>query len=177
MNIIETDRLILRRWHVDDYLDMYEFNSDENVNLCAGCNVIKDIDTIKNNLSNLISSNQSYAIVLKSENKVIGTIGLDEICIDERFKHLKQFYIGYRLNSNYWGNGYATEVAKHFINYLFDSLNADLIWASHYDFNTKSKRVIEKCGLNYSFSKNVKIKVLDNKNSTELFYNISRISL
>lgn len=174
MNTIETNRLILRGWKVEDYLDMYEFNSDEKVNPSSGCSVVKDIDKIKNNLNLYISKNQSYAIVLKSENKVIGTIGMDEFAPDESLKNLKQRYIGYRLNSKYWGMGYATESAQSLIKYLFKILNLDLIWTSHYDFNEKSKRVIKKCGFRYKFSRSETVKALENRTVTELFYNLTK---
>lgn len=174
MNIIETNRLVLRGWKVEDYLDMYEINCDEKVNLSAGCAVVKDIEKIKDSLNLLIPQNQSYAIVLKTENKVIGTIGMDEIAPDESLKNLKQRYIGYRLNSKYWGKGYATEAAQSFIKYLFENFNLDLIWSSHYDFNERSKRVIEKCGFHYKFSRSKTVKALGNRILTELFYNLTK---
>lgn len=174
MNIADTDRLIIRGWQQDDYLDMYEFNSDEKVNPNAGCSVIKDMEKIKNSLESFISQNLSFAIVLKAENKVIGTIGMDEITPDKSLIDLKQRYIGYRLNSNYWGKGYATEAAQYFIKYLFENLYLDLIWSSHFDFNEKSKRVIEKCGFHYKFSRNKIVKALDNRTITELFYNLTK---
>jgi len=86
LNIIETNRLILRGWKVEDYLDMYEIDSDEKVNPSAGCAVVKDIEKIKDSLNLIIPQNQSYAIVLNTENKVIGTIGIDEIAPDESLK-------------------------------------------------------------------------------------------
>lgn len=175
MNIIETNRLFIRCWTIDDYFDMYEFNSDEKVNPNAGCSVIRDMDKIKNSLKSFISNNLSFAIVLKSENKVIGTIGMDEIVIDESLKELNQRYIGYRFNSNYWGKGYATEAAQYFIKYLFESLNLDLVWSSHFDFNDKSKRVTEKCGFQYKFSRNRTVKALDNRTVTELFYALNKV--
>ncbi|MDV3426212.1 MAG: GNAT family N-acetyltransferase [Bacillota bacterium] len=174
MNIIETNRLVLRGWKVEDYLDMYEINSDEKVNPSAGCVVVKDIEKIKDSLNLLIPQNQSYAIVLKRENKVIGTIGMDEIAPDESLENLKQRYIGYRLNSNYWGKGYATEAAQSFIKYLFDNFNLDLIWSSHYNFNVRSKRVIEKCGFHYKFNRSKTVKALGNRILTELFYSLTK---
>lgn len=163
MNSIETNRLIIRNCELNDYLDIYELNSDEKVNPNAGCSVIKDIEKVKNSLKSFISNRFSFAIVLKTENKVIGSIGMDEVIIDESFKNLKQGYIGYRLNSNYWGKGYATESTQYFIKYLFNNLDLDLIWSSHFEFNDKSKRVIEKCRFNYKFSRNKKVKALNNK--------------
>ena len=58
MNVIETDRLILRGWKFDAYIDMYEFDSDEKVNPNAGCSVVKDIEKIKDSLNLFISKNQ-----------------------------------------------------------------------------------------------------------------------
>lgn len=83
---------------------------------------------------------------------------------------MNQVYIGYRFNSNYWGKGYATEAAKSFLSYLFEECNVDIIWMSHYDFNNRSKRVINKCGFRYKFNKATIVKVLDNRIVTELFY-------
>lgn len=172
LNTIETDRLILREWKNDDYLDLHEFVSDDRVGENAGCPVVKDIEESKNIIKTYILYNQSYAIVLKSENKVIGSIGMDDIAPDKELKNLKQRYIGYTINSKYWGNGYASEAAKSLIKHLLEELNLDLIWCSHYDFNNKSKRVIEKCGFTYKFSRDVKLKALENKEVNELFYNL-----
>lgn len=45
-----------------------------------------------------------------------------------------------------------------------------MIWTSHYDFNIRSKRVINKCGFQHKFNKSTTVKVLDNRIVTELFY-------
>jgi RimJ/RimL family protein N-acetyltransferase len=174
LNIIESDRLIIRAWKAEDYLNLFELSSDEKVNPNAGCSVIKDIERIKSSLEVLIQNNQSFAVVLKEENKVIGTIGMDEISPDELLKDLKQRYIGFRFNSKYWGKGYATETTQQFIKFLFEYLDLDLIWTSHYDFNIRSRRVIEKSGFQYKFAHNTIVKALGNKPVTELFYNITR---
>ena len=39
---IKTDRLILRGWKTENYLDLYEFASDEKIAECAGRRIIKD---------------------------------------------------------------------------------------------------------------------------------------
>ena len=172
MNTIETDRLILRGWKYDDYLDFHEFVSDDRVGQNAECQVVKDVEESKNSIKRYIMCNQSYAIVLKSENKVIGSIGMDDISPDKELKNLNQRYIGYTINPNYWGNGYAPEAVKFLIKYLFEELKLDLIWSSHYDFNIKSKRVIQKCGFNYKFTREKTLKALGNKTVNEVFYNL-----
>jgi len=174
LKTIETDRLILRGWEANDYLDLHEFLSDDRVAESRGCTVVKDIEESKNIIKTYILYNQCYAIALKSENKVIGSIGMDDIAPDKELINLKQRYIGYAINPKYWGNGYAPEAVKFLIKYLFEALQLDLIWSSHYDFNLKSKRVIEKCGFQYKFNRDKTIRALENRNVKEVFYNLSK---
>lgn len=175
MNIINTDKLILRGWNENDYTDFYEFMSDERVGRCAGTKVIEDIEESKECIRNFIKYNQSYAIVLKGINKVIGSIGMDDVAPDKDRLNLKQRYIGYTMHPDYWGNGYGTEAARFLIKYLFESIDLDLIWSSHYDFNVKSKSVINKCGFKYEFSRYKSLNALGGKSVEELFYSLTKI--
>ena len=172
LKTIESDRLILRSWKEEDYLDLHEFISDPRVEHSAGCPVIKDIEVSKEIIKIYTLYNQCYAIVLKGENKVIGSIGMDNVTPDNSLKNLNQRYLGYTINPNYWGKGYAPEAFNMLLIYLFEEKNIDLIWSSHYDFNIKSKRVIEKAGLNYKFSRKKSLKALDGKIVEEAFYNL-----
>lgn len=174
METLETDRLILRNWREDDYLDLFEYAGDDRVGPDAGWPVHKDAEESKSIIKIFIENNESYAIVLKSENKVIGGIGMHNRTPDESLEKLNQREIGYVLNPKYWGNGYVPEAVKLLIKYGFEDLNLDLIWCGHYDFNFKSKRVVEKCGFNYKFNRNVSLKLLNSKVVNELFYNIFR---
>lgn len=174
MDIINGDRLILRPWNKNDILDFHEFMCDERVGECSGTNVITDIEVSKKCLSNYIDCNLSYAIVLKELNKVIGSIGMDISTPDEKFAKLKQRYIGYTIHPDFWGYGYATEAAQALIKYLFESCDLDLIWTSHYDFNTRSRRVIAKCEFTYEFSRTKNLRALGGKSVNELFYKITK---
>ncbi|MCB2291524.1 GNAT family N-acetyltransferase [Clostridium sp. CS001] len=68
MNTIETDRLILRSWKEDDYLDFHEFASDHKVAESSGSLVAKNIEESKDSIMTYILYDQSYAIVLKVDN-------------------------------------------------------------------------------------------------------------
>lgn len=63
-----------------------------------------------------IDSNDTYAIVLQENNKVIGSVGIHERYPDETLRHLKQPELGFVLNPKYWGLGIMPEV----VNYLID---------------------------------------------------------
>lgn len=172
MELLETERLILRSWNRSDYLDLFEYASDNRVGPNAGWPVHKNKEESKEIIEKFIENNDSYAIVLKSESKVIGGIGMHKRTPDEKLKHLNQREIGYVLNPKYWGNEYIPEAVRFLLKYGFDKMSLDLIWCNHYNFNFKSKRVIEKCGFNYKFNRDMSVELLNNKLVNELFYNI-----
>ena len=172
MKEITTDRLIIRPWKIGDSSDLYEYAKSELVGPNAGWKPHNSEEESKEIINMFISNNDSYAIVLKSENKVIGGIGLHNRKPDIDLQDLEQREIGYVLNPKYWGNEYVPEAVKALIDYGFNKMNLDLIWCGHYDFNNNSKRVIEKCGFNYKFKRKEKLESLDNLEVTVLYYNI-----
>ncbi|ERI91982.1 acetyltransferase, GNAT family [Clostridiales bacterium oral taxon 876 str. F0540] len=174
METIETKRLILRDWSESDSSDLYEYGKDDRVGPNAGWPVHKSPEESKAVVKMFIEDNDCYAIVLKAENKVIGGIGMHNRKPDEALKELRQREIGYALNPAYWGNGYIPEAVEALIKYGFEKMDLDLIWCGHYDFNNKSKRVVEKCGFNYKFTRDVTMRLLGNKPTRELVYNIMK---
>ena len=144
MYILNTERLILREWRESDSHDLYEYAKSDLVGPNAGWKPHKNEAESKRIIKMFIKNN-TYAIVLKSENKVIGAIELRKRKPDEKLYNLKQREIGYVLNPKYWGNGYMPEAVNALLNYAFNELKLDLIWCCHFDFNNNSKRVIEKC--------------------------------
>ena len=174
MERLISKRLLLREWKKSDSKDLYEYGKSKLVGPNAGWPIHKDEKESEEIIEMFIKSNNSYAIVLKSENKVIGGIGLHDRKPDESLTELKQREIGYVLNPKYWGRGIAPEALDCLMKYAFNKLNLDLIWCGHFDFNTNSKRVIEKCGLKYKFKKNEKLKLMDNVEVNTLYYNISK---
>ncbi|MBK8505262.1 MAG: GNAT family N-acetyltransferase [Saprospiraceae bacterium] len=61
----------------------------------------------------------------------------------------KQIEIGYRLASEFWGHGYATEISKGLLQFGFQLHELDeIVGVTRLD-NEASKRVLEKCGLTY----------------------------
>lgn len=174
MGILETERLILRRWDVGDIDDLYEYARSELVGPNAGWKPHKNIEESKEIMKMFIENNNIYAVELKSENKVIGSIGIHERYSDDTLNELKQRELGYVLNPKYWGNGYIPEAVKYIIKYCFEELRLDVIWCGHFDFNSNSKRVSEKCGFKYQFSKLEILESMNYKNVTTLYYNLLR---
>lgn len=171
---LTTDRLLLRGWQESDSADLYEYAKSELVGPFAGWKPHQNEEESKQIIKRFMADNETYAIVLKTENKVIGGIGLHRRFPDESLQHLNQREIGYVLNPNYWGRGIVPEAVTCLLAYGFDELDLDLIWCAHYEFNAKSKRVIEKCGFNYQFTRSETLHLLDDKKVTTLYYHLSK---
>lgn len=174
MNLLESSRLILRPWKENDLYDLYEYASDELVGPRAGWPVHKSIGDSKKILESFINGKEVYAIELKCENKVIGSIGLHYRKPDKNLEEESQREIGYALNPKYWGQGIMPEAVKLLIDYGFRDLNLNLIWCAHYEENLNSKRVCKKSGFNYKFTKEKVLELLDNRKVKVLYYNLSK---
>ena len=174
MKILETERLILRLWQETDVEDMFEYASHAQVGPSAGWPVHESIETSKRIVKGFIEAGDVYAIVLKSENKVIGSLGVHDRKPDESLKDLKQREIGYVLNPKYWGKGIVPEAVTCVIEHCFEELGLDLVWCGYFSFNENSKRVVEKCGFNYKFTVDKTLPLLDNKEVEQLYYNITK---
>ena len=71
--ILETDRLILRRYYKKDLQDLYEYLSDEEVVKYEPYKAM-DMKEVEENLDWRISTDEMIAVVLKADNKMIGNV-------------------------------------------------------------------------------------------------------
>ena len=133
---LETERLILRPFREDDAEDMfYGWASDDEVTKYLTWNTHENIDTTKYVLALWIKEYEqperlNFAIVLKSENKLIG--GIDVVGYDNGIP-------------KYWNHGYMTEACQCLLNYLFSNGYAEVKIDAMAE-NIGSNRVIQKCG-------------------------------
>ena len=149
MKILETERLILRDWQMSDLEDFYEYAKVDGVGEMAGWPHHKSIEESKAILQSFIASGDVYALVLKSQNKVIGSLGLHNKTMDPGYKANMQREIGYVLSKTYWGMGLMPEAVAAVIRHAFEELNADVLWCGHFTSNARSQKVIEKSGFRF----------------------------
>ena len=146
---IETERLILRAFEQSDLDDFFEYASVKGVGERAGWKHHESKEESQQILNSFINHDKTFAIVLKENSKVIGSLGVEGYGMEDaltEFLEYKGREIGYVLSKDYWGKGIMTEAVKAIINYLFNELNLDFLTCGYYDFNNQSKRVQEKCG-------------------------------
>jgi RimJ/RimL family protein N-acetyltransferase len=60
--------------------------------------------------------------------------------------------LGYWIGVPFWGSGYATEAASVVIEYGFQKLKLERIFASHFKGNDRSGRVLRKVGMRHEGS-------------------------
>ncbi len=104
------------------------------------------METTKEVLESYIEDGNRWAIELKEEGKVIGSI---MIYPDENHGKYYAKSINYYLSEEHWNKGYMTEAIKRVITYAFEEIDIDLLSAFHIPNNSNSKRVLEKNGFEY----------------------------
>lgn len=143
--ILETQRLLIREFVVDDAEAFYAFNSDPEVMRYTGEPPSASVDEVRE----LIRTYPDYrahgygrwAVVHKPDDRVIGFNGLkylDDLCETD---------LGYRLHIDYWGRGIATESSLAIVRYGFEVLELDRIIGLTLPENKASIRVLEKVGM------------------------------
>lgn len=146
---LETERLILRPFQESDLDDFYEYASVEGVGEMAGWKHHESKEESQEILHMFIREDKTFAICLKENNKVIGSLGVEKYGMEEKlteFSNYKGREIGYVLSRDYWGQGFMPEAVSAVIDYLFHDCDLDFLTCGYYDFNMQSKRVQEKVG-------------------------------
>lgn len=147
--VIETERLILRPFKPTDLDDFYEYASVEGVGEMAGWKHHESITETQSIMNSFISEDKTFAICLKENNKVIGTVGVEKYGLEDALTEFKDYYgreLGYVLSKDYWGKGLMPEAVNAVKDYLFIELDYDFLLCGYYNFNQRSKRVQTKCG-------------------------------
>ena len=171
MEQLETKRLILRRFAGADAADLYEYASDPRVGPAAGWPPHKSLEESLEIIRTVFQAPRTYALVDKASGKVIGSAGFVD-----RHKTLlpgPDDEIGYALSPDYWGRGLMPEAVEELLRCGFEELGLQTQWCGHYDFNGKSRRVVEKCGFRYRFTDRVWVELMGEER-TELYYALTK---
>ena len=138
---IITERLIIRTFNFSDDRDLYEMCSDPLTAYNAGWTPHADLGVTRNVILGYAYSDETLAIILKENNKLIGTISLYKGHIR---KNINCRELGFCLNKKYRNLGYMTEAIEAMLAYGFKELYLDLIMVCHHEKNYASKAVINK---------------------------------
>ena len=146
--VIETDRLLFRRFTEDDAPLLYDLNLDPEV-IRYTHDPLTDVEHARKVLKEVILpqyilyDHGRWAVHLRSGLEFIGWCGLKYLT------ETNEVDLGYRFKKNFWGNGYAAEAARACIKYGFATLNLQRIVGRALPANLASIKVLEKCGMKY----------------------------
>jgi RimJ/RimL family protein N-acetyltransferase len=146
---METERLMLRLYKETDKEDLLRLFTDEAV--------MKYVDT------GVFSQEKAEAIWLKLINefypKSINTIYgvfdkfdghyIGHAAIRPRPTKNEEWEISYMLRTEEWGKGFATEIAQKLVEFGFDELKLNSVYATVDTDNYASIHVLEKIGLKH----------------------------
>jgi len=141
--IIETERLIIRKFTNEDMDLILDINNDPECikfNGWDSMSIERCKEVLDEWIDNYSSSSNSGAFCV--ENKVDKSkIGMAFIV---KWKEMNQYEIGFRLRRIYWDKGYAKEITRGFIRYGENILGADAVIGEVYKTNERSRNVFKK---------------------------------
>lgn len=147
---IETVRLILRRFRLEDAEDMYwNWASDPEVCRYLSWGPHKDAEASLKRVTNWVNnyeqdSSYVWAIELKGKDMAIGSISV-ELSNDTA----RSCEVGYCIGRPYWNRGIMTEALRAVMHYLFYEVGYQMIQAKHDVLNKASGKVMQKAGMRF----------------------------
>lgn len=148
---IETERLILRRFELDDAQAMFKnWANDDAVTKYLTWPSHGSVDITQMVLADWVSCYDKpdfyqWAITLKAE----GDDPIGSIAVVGQDDSIRKATIGYCIGQNWWHRGIMTEALKAVMDYLFDEVGMLRIDSYHDTKNPRSGAVMEKCGMKY----------------------------
>ncbi|MBV9926940.1 MAG: GNAT family N-acetyltransferase [Acidobacteria bacterium] len=150
MSVVETERLILRRFTPEDAEENYRIYTDpENMRFMG-----RRPDSVEFERYHLRRHIADYydvhdfglwAVVLKEDGRLVGRCGL----IYQPVEGTREVEVSYLIDRHYWGRGLATEAARETVRLGFERYGLRRIVAMINPLNVASVRVAEKVGLRY----------------------------
>ena len=146
--MLETDRLLLRNWEEQDFAPYHAMNNDPVV-----CEYFPDLQTEAQS-RNVIAryreqeQREGYSfqpLIERATGAFIGDIGLARVKFDAGFQSATE--IGWMMQREFWGRGYATEMARALLDHAFTVLGLPEVVAFTVPANARSRRVMERLGM------------------------------
>lgn len=147
---IETKRLILRRFTVEDAEAMYRnWAGDPEVTkflMWAPHGSVEDTRLILETWVIAYEKEDKYewCIALKDSNEPVGSIGV--VSCNEKTRAME---VGYCIGREYWHRGLMSEALAAVMQYLLTEVGAERIESRHDPRNPHSGAVMRKCGMKY----------------------------
>jgi RimJ/RimL family protein N-acetyltransferase len=155
--VLETGRLLLRAPRLDDAKVIARLANNRKIaEMTALIPHPYGVDDARAWIESLAEEGQgwTFAVTAKAEGgSLIGACGYGR-------RHDDEPEIGYWIGEPYWGRGYATEAVRAVIDHLFSVTDLDALSAGCRVTNLASRRVIEKCGFQWTGAALFRVRAL-----------------
>lgn len=148
--ILETKRLVLREFTMEDLPAFHELMSDADVMEFSLSGPLKNIEQSKKRLEEHIITHYQkfgygvYAVYERDNFKnFVGLAGF----YNQKVDNDNYIELGYRLHPKYWGQGLATEACKALCQYAFEKFKFNELISMIEPKNVKSIQVAKKIGM------------------------------
>jgi RimJ/RimL family protein N-acetyltransferase len=145
---VETERLLLREYALEDADEHLRIISDPEFRQPMGPKFQPTRDKVLVGIGRFIEHWYQFgygvwAMELKGEGRLVGYCGLRHLAPTDEVELL------YGCDRAYWGRGLVTEAARASLRYAFRRMGFARVMAVTDKDNTRSRRVMEKCGMRY----------------------------
>ncbi len=145
---LETKRLYLRNWTEEDAEALYHCAKNPKVGPMAGWPAHQNVKESLKIIQDLLLTPYTFALILKEKNEIIGNVSLN---IEE--ENPSSAELGCWMDAPFWGQELGVEALREVIRFGFQELKLKELWASHFEENHQSRRLQEKCGLQFRYKK------------------------
>jgi RimJ/RimL family protein N-acetyltransferase len=145
IRLIETERLLLRAPRTEDAKTIAILVNDRRIaeNTLRIPHPYGIADAQRFITGTNAGSGETVFLIVRRDATVLGACGLAK-------RVPESAELGYWLAFAFWGNGYATEAAGAVIDYAFEDLGYEMLHAGARVSNLASRRVLEKCGFEWT---------------------------
>ena len=161
--VLETERLTLRAPRLGDAKAIAQLANDqriaENTTRIPHPYRLADAETF---IAQVNRDGDELAFLITLDDEPIGACGLSQL-------EGPAPDLGYWLGVPYWGNGYATEAARAVIDHAFTALGHDAVQAGARVTNPASRRVLEKCGFQWTGAGLLRIRAISSSAPIDRF--------
>ena len=149
MPTLRTERLVLRPMHITDAQDMYDYSRREEVTRFLLWSPHASLRTTSDYLRYIesryaLGDFYDWAVIDRESQRMIGTCGFTKIDTANNSGE-----IGYVLNPDFHGRGFATEAARAALEFGFETMGLHRIEARFMKGNERSLRVMERLGMKF----------------------------
>jgi RimJ/RimL family protein N-acetyltransferase len=164
---IETERLVIRAWRLDDAEAAFTVYGDPEVVKHLTGVPEESVESQRETLGQIIRAYSaldmglgSFAVATKSDGRLVGAVILKPLPRNEHLDTWRRFRtdptavppvteieVGWHLRRDAWGKGYALESATAALDYGFSVLGLQEIYAVYDADNIRSQRVADRLGM------------------------------